>query len=169
MGDEDAVVTPEVPTGSPVRKPIFNDEANGQVDDPTGIMAAGRSEVGHVGVEVTAAAGAVVLRVDDQQAAWPVTERTAEVVQRAATFAMTEAGAVTTRTSPTAIVTRAVNEQRLGEVFNAGDPLGAVGDILSRSHGWLLSWARLVTPVKPPRRRNSRTTQFPCYSLGERA
>ena len=55
--------SPEGPTGGAIRQAILNDQADGGVDDASGVVAAGVGEVGHVGVEVLAALGAVVLQV----------------------------------------------------------------------------------------------------------
>src|SRR4051794_11389880 len=64
VGDEHAVLAPEGPTGGAIRQAILDDQADGGIDDASGIVTAGVGRVGHVGVEVPAAAGAIVLRVD---------------------------------------------------------------------------------------------------------
>ena len=56
--------SPEGPTGRAIRQAILDDEADGGVDDASGVVAAEVGEVGHVGVEVLAAASAVVLRTE---------------------------------------------------------------------------------------------------------
>ena len=65
--DEHAVIAPEAPTGRAIRQAVLDDQADGGVDDASGVVTAGRSQVGHVGVEVLAAAGAIVLGVDDDE------------------------------------------------------------------------------------------------------
>jgi hypothetical protein len=64
-GDEDPMVTPEVPRGGPVRQSIFYDQAHSDGNDPVRIMASGEGQIGRVGVEIMAAVGAVMLRIDE--------------------------------------------------------------------------------------------------------
>jgi hypothetical protein len=64
-GDEDPMVTPEVPRGGPVRQPIFHDQAHSDSNDPVRIMASGEGQIGRVGVEIMVAVGAVMLRIDE--------------------------------------------------------------------------------------------------------
>jgi hypothetical protein len=59
------MVTPEVPRGGPVRQPIFHDQAHSDGNDPAHIMASGEGQSGRVGVEIIAAVGAVMLRIDE--------------------------------------------------------------------------------------------------------
>src|SRR5690349_20035029 len=141
------MVAPEVPGGGAVGQAVFHHQPDGQGDDAAGVVAAGRGQVGHVGVKVAVAGGAVVLGVDDPQAARPVAEEAAEVVQGAAAAAVSEAGAAAARARPAAGVAGTSREKGLGEVFDTGDPLGAVGDILSGSHGWLLRRAEQASIV----------------------
>src|SRR5579884_90941 len=84
VGDEGAMIPPEAPTGGAVRQAILDDQPDGGVDDPAGVMAAAIGQVGHVGVEVLPAAGAVVPGVEDDDVAGPAGEGVAEVVEGAA-------------------------------------------------------------------------------------
>jgi hypothetical protein len=83
MGDEDAVVAPEMPGCRPVRYPVLGDQADGQRDNPMGVVASRRGEVGQVGGEASPAAVTAVLGVDDAQVERPTTAQVAEVVQGA--------------------------------------------------------------------------------------
>lgn len=51
--DEDAVVAPEVPTGSLVGQAIFGDETDGPLLDTTGVLAVRQSEVGDIDGKAT--------------------------------------------------------------------------------------------------------------------
>src|SRR3954447_21904834 len=62
--DEHAVVAPEAPTSGAVRQSVLDDAADGGIDDAAGVVTAGFGQVGHVGVEILAAAGAIVLGVE---------------------------------------------------------------------------------------------------------
>jgi hypothetical protein len=64
-GDEDPLVTPEVPRGGPVRQPLFHDQAHSEGTDPVRIRASGEGQIGRVGVEIMAAVGAGMLRIDE--------------------------------------------------------------------------------------------------------
>jgi hypothetical protein len=75
------MITPQVPGSGPVGQAILGHEADGQGDDPLGVVAAGRREVGEIGVEVDAASGAVVLGVNDAEFAGSVALVAAEVVE----------------------------------------------------------------------------------------
>ena len=110
-GDEDAVVAPEMPTGDLIGQAVFHHQADGHGDDPGGVMAAWWGEVGHSGVEVAVASGAVVLGVSNVEAAWAVAEKAAEVVQRAVSAAMAVTGTVAARARPAAVVTGAPHDQ----------------------------------------------------------
>jgi hypothetical protein len=163
------VVAPEVPRGRAVGQAVFHHQPDGQGDEAAGVVAAGRGQVSHVGVEVAVAGGAGVPGVDDLQAARPVAEEAAEVVQGAAAAAVSEAGAAAARARPAAGVAGAAGEEGWREVFSTGDPRGAVRDILSGSHGWLLRRAEQARTVELHRRRNARITQFLCYSVEKQA
>jgi len=65
--DEHAVVTPEGPTGGAVGQAVLDDQANGRVAHPAGVVTTGCGEVGGVGVEVLAAAGTVMLGSEDDE------------------------------------------------------------------------------------------------------
>src|SRR5512135_2346179 len=60
VGDEHAVVAPQGPAGGAVGQAVLDDEPDGRLDDPAGVVAAWVGQVGHVGVEVLAALGAEV-------------------------------------------------------------------------------------------------------------
>ena len=40
------MIAPEVPTGGLVRQAVLDDQADGHRDDPMGVVAAGRGQVG---------------------------------------------------------------------------------------------------------------------------
>src|SRR3954471_18176114 len=66
-GDEHAVVTPQGPAGGAVRQAVLDHQADGGVDDPAGVVAAGVSQVGPAGVEAPAALRAEVLGVEHDE------------------------------------------------------------------------------------------------------
>ena len=58
------MVAPQRPLGGAIGEAVLDDQPDGGVDDPAGVMAAGVGQLGGVGVEVLAAAGAKVLRAE---------------------------------------------------------------------------------------------------------
>jgi len=133
------VIAPEVPTGGPERQAVLDDQADGQVDDAVGVMATRRGEVGGVGVEVLAAAGAVVLGVGQAEVVGPPGEEIAEVMEGALELAIAVGAVSTAGTGPAFEVAAETEDLGRGEVLNAGDALGRVGAIISWSwHGSIL-------------------------------
>src|SRR5215813_11383370 len=84
VGDEGAMIAPEGPFGGALGEAVLDDQPDGRVDDPAGVMAAGVGQVGGVGVEVLAAAAAVVLRAEQDDVARPAGEGVTQVVEGAA-------------------------------------------------------------------------------------
>ena len=94
------MIAPEVPTGGTERQAVLDDQADGQVDDAVGVVAAGRGEVGRVGVEVLAAVGAVVLGVGQADVVGPPGEEIAEVMEGALELAIAVGAVPTAGTGP---------------------------------------------------------------------
>ena len=76
--------SPEGPTGGAIREAVLDHQSDGGVDDPPRIVTAGIGQVGHVDVEILAAWGAVMLRVDDDEITGSPREGIAEIVKGAA-------------------------------------------------------------------------------------
>jgi len=134
--DEHAVVTPEGPTGGAVGQAVLDDQANGRVAHPAGVVTTGCGEVGGVGVEVLAAAGTVMLGSEDDEIAGPAGERVAEVVESLADEPVAVGTLATTRARPPAVVAAVDTDVGLGQVVAAGDPLSGVGSVFTGSwHG----------------------------------
>ena len=135
-GDEDAMIPPEAPAGGLIRQAVLDDQADRRGDDPFGVVAAGRGQVGAVGVEVPAALRAEVLGVGQDQVAGPPGDEIAEVVEGALEDPVAVGAVAATRAGPPPEVAAAFAELGLGQVLDAGDALGGVGQIFSGSgHG----------------------------------
>jgi hypothetical protein len=63
-GDKNPVIAPQVPAGGLIRQAILDDESHREGNDTMGVVRLGQGVVGHVRVEVLAAARATMLRVD---------------------------------------------------------------------------------------------------------
>src|SRR5438034_279011 len=107
VGDEDAVVTPEVPTGVAVGQAIFCDKTDGALLDAAGVQAVGQSQIRDVTGEAAPAVEAAMAGESDDQVKGAVRAGVAEVMQGArahgiATGAVTTAGAGARRPVATA-------------------------------------------------------------------
>jgi hypothetical protein len=130
------VVTPQGPLGGAVRQAVLDHQADGGVDDPAGVVAAGVGQVGRVGVEVLAAPGAEVLGVEHDEVAGPTREGVTEVVEGAAGGAVPVGAVAAPRAGPAAVVAAAEADVGPGQVVDAGDALGGIGAVFAGSwHG----------------------------------
>jgi hypothetical protein len=127
------MVPPEAPAGGLIRESVLDDEADRRGDDASGVVAAGGGQVGAVGVEVLAALRAEVLGVGQDQVAGPPGDEVAKVVEGALEDAIAVGAVTATGTGPPPEVTAALAESRLGQVIDAGDTLGGIGQVVSGS------------------------------------
>jgi hypothetical protein len=127
------MISPEAPAGGLVGQAVLDDEADGQGHDPFGVMAAGRGQIATVGVEVLAARGAVVLGVGQDDIARPPGGEVTEVVECALEDAVAVGAVAAPRAGPPPVIAAALSGLGLGQMFDAGDPLGGVGQVFSGS------------------------------------
>jgi hypothetical protein len=125
------MVSPEGPTGGAIGQAILDDQADGGADDASGVVAAGVGEVGHVGVEVLAAAGAVMLGIDQDDVAGSAGEGIAQVVKSAASVAVAVGAMAASRTGPPAVIAALAGDLGLGKVVDACGALGGVGAVFA--------------------------------------
>src|SRR5512142_2323980 len=130
-GDEHAVVAPQGPAGGAVAQAVLDDEPDGGVDDAAGVVTAGVGQVGHVGVEVPAAAGAVVAGGEHDEVAGPLGEGVAEVVEGTAAASIAVGTVATAWTGPTPVVSAADADVGLGQILNAGDAFAGIGSVFT--------------------------------------
>jgi hypothetical protein len=130
------VLAPETPTGGAIRQTVLDNQPDGGVNDASGVVAARMGEIGHIGVEVFATAGAVVLGVEHDHVSWPPSERVAQVMESAV------GGAIAIRTVPTPrawsppVIATADAEIGRGQVLDADHALSGVGSVFARPwHG----------------------------------
>src|SRR3954453_205874 len=130
VGDEDAVIAPEVPTGGAEGQSVLDDQADRQVDDAMGVVAPGRREVGGIGVEVLAALGTEVLGVRQSDVVGPAREEIAEVVEGALELAIAVGVVPTAGTGPSLEIAAAPEDLGHGQILDPSDAFGGVGAIL---------------------------------------
>jgi hypothetical protein len=125
------LVAPQGPACGAIGEAVLDDQSDGRVDDAAGIVAARFGEVGHVGVEVLATAGAVVLGVEHDDVARPPRERIAEIVEGPIDSAIAVRTVSTAGTGPSPVIAAAETEIGLGQVLDASDALGGVGSVFA--------------------------------------
>src|SRR5262249_8176017 len=108
----------------------------GRVDDAPCIVTAGCSQVSHVSVEILAAAGAIVLGIDQDQVAGPPGQGIAQVVEGASHQPITIGAMAAVWAGPPPVISALATEFGLGQVLDASDALGGVGSVFAGSwHG----------------------------------
>src|SRR3954451_9604629 len=81
VGDEDAMVAPQVPTGGLVGQAVFGHQADSHSLDAAGVQTLGQGQVGQIATEAATALGAAMLGVGDYQIDRVVGVGVAQVVQ----------------------------------------------------------------------------------------
>jgi len=66
-GDEDAVISPQVPTRRAVGQTVLDDEPYRQINHTVGRVTARWRQIGQVCIEILATLGAVMLRIGDHE------------------------------------------------------------------------------------------------------
>ena len=136
VGDEHAMVAPEGPFGTAIGQAVLDDQADGEVDDPAGVMAAGIGQVGGVGVEVLAARAAVVLGTEQDDVAGSPGEGIAQVMKGATDEPIAGGLAAAMRAGPAAVVAALEADLGLGQILGTSDADRGVGAIFAGSrHG----------------------------------
>jgi hypothetical protein len=130
------MVAPEGPFGRAIGQAVLDDQPDGGLDDPAGVMAAGVGQLGGVGVEVLAARAAIVLRAEQDEIAGPAGVGVAQVVEGTAGDPIPVGAVTAPRAGAAAIVAAPDADLGLGQILDAIDTEGGVGAIFAGSwHG----------------------------------
>ncbi len=130
------MLSPQGPTGGAIGQAVLNDQADRGVDDASGVVAAGVGQVGHVGVEVLAAAGAVMLGIDQDDVAGSPGEGVAQVVEGTAGQAVAVGAVAAPRARSPTVIAAPAGDLGPGQVVDACGALGGVGAVSAGSrHG----------------------------------
>jgi hypothetical protein len=136
VGDEDAVVAPQVPTGSLVGQAVFGHQTDSHPLDAAGVQALGQGQVRQVDAEAATAVGAAMLGVGDNKVDRAARVGVAQIVQGARGDGVTAAAATTEPTTASRVVAASRFDTRLGKILDPGNALGDVGDVLAwTGHG----------------------------------
>jgi len=133
VGDEDAMIAPQVPAGGLVRQAIFNDQSDRQRDDAMRVMGLGQGVLGHVGVEVFPTTRATMLRVNKVNITRPPSNQIADVMKDASGCSAAKTGLATTWARAMGEVAAAMNDLGVGQIFGSRDARGGIRQILSRA------------------------------------
>jgi len=129
--DEDAVVAPQVPTGGLVGQAIFGDETDGPLLDTAGVAAVRQSQVGNITAEAAATVEAAMARESDNQINGTVGPGIPKVMEGTRTHGKAAGAVATARAGSCRPVATAPFDARLGQVFDTGDALSDIRDILT--------------------------------------
>jgi hypothetical protein len=144
------VLSPEGPTGGAIGQAVLDDQADGGVDDAAGVVASGLGEVGHVGVEILATAGAIMLRVDQDDVAGSSGEGIAQVVKGAAGEAVAVGAMPAARTGSSAIIAALAGDLGPGQIVDACGALGGVGAVFAGSRHGLAPGREILPGITKP-------------------
>ena len=142
------MVAPEVPTGGLIRQAVLHHEPNGQGHDAIGVGGLGRGQVGHVGREIAAASGTVMLGIGDLDVAGPAPQRVAQIMQGAGEDPVPGVGLAALRTGPMLVVSTAPDQLWGREHLRVGDAQSGVRRVDSRTkHDKVLPNQRLFSLI----------------------
>jgi hypothetical protein len=139
VGDEDAVIAPQVPTGGLVRQAIFGDKMNGPLLDTASVPAVRQSQVGDITGEAAATAEAAMAGESDNQVNGTVGPSIPEVMEGTGTHGVAACAVTTAQATSRRPVATAPLDARLGQVFDTRDALGNIRDIFPWTSHRLLS------------------------------
>ncbi|MFL5513164.1 MAG: hypothetical protein ACJ8CN_12140 [Gemmatimonadales bacterium] len=122
-----------------MRKFSFGDETNSTLLDTAGVAAVRPSQVGDITGEATATAEAAMARESDHHVNGAVGAGIAEVMEGARAHRVAAGAVATARAGPRRPVATAPLDARLGQVFDTGNALGNIRDILTGTTHRLLS------------------------------
>jgi hypothetical protein len=132
-----------MPTGRLVRQSVFDHQTNGQGDDAVRVMCPGQGQVRHLGVEILAAFGAMMDGIGEMNVVRTAGSQISHIMQHASRPTIPVGTVPTPRAGLSSEVSAALDDLRFGQVLDAGDAFGGIGQILPRSrHGKALLGSR---------------------------
>ena len=132
-GHKHAVITPQVPARGAVGQAIFDHQAHRHVDDPMGVVTAGRRHIAEIDVEVLPARRAVVRRVSHPKINRTSGGQIAQVVQSPLSAFVAIGQMVTSWAGGVLMVTAVRHTLRSWEILDVDNALGRVWHVFTRS------------------------------------
>jgi hypothetical protein len=139
VGNEDAVIAPQVPTGNLVGQAIFSDQTDGPLLDTTSVSAVRQCQVGEIDGKAAATVEAAMTRESDNQVNRTIGTRITEVVEGTRAHGIATSTMATARAASRRQAATAPLDPRFGQVFDTRDALTDVRDILTWTSHRLLS------------------------------
>jgi hypothetical protein len=130
VGDENAVVTPEVPGSRPVGQAVLDDQTDSPLLDTASVQTLGQGQVRQINGETAAAAGAAMAGEGNNHIDRLLGPRVTKIMQGPTGHGVTTCTTATARAGPRRVVSAAPLDPRFREIFNAGDPLRHFRNIL---------------------------------------
>jgi hypothetical protein len=128
-----------MPTGRFVGDAVLHDHTDRQGHDPMSVESFRRRQIRDIGVEVLAALGAMMLRIGEQNVAWPPRDKVADIVQSARKSLVAIAALVAARTWTMLEITTLLDDFRFRKIFWPRDPFGGIRPVLAGTrHGTAL-------------------------------
>src|SRR5262245_5791475 len=138
-GDEDSMVSPEMPTGRAIGQAVLDDQPHGQSDDTVSVMGSRWCQVGHVRVEVLMALRAKVLGIREMDVMRPTGDKIPHVMQRPLKGLVATTAFAASRARPLLVLSSTSNDLRFWQVFHPRDSFRRVWQVLAWSrHGFAL-------------------------------
>jgi hypothetical protein len=138
-GDEDAMISPQVPTRRTGGQTVLDHQPHRQSDHARGVVTAWGCQSGQVCIAVLATLGAVMLRIGDHEITRTPQIEMAQVVQRPTGLLVSRGPVTTTRTRVPYGVATLGDDLWRGQVGNRGHPFAGIGSIRTRTkHGFAL-------------------------------
>jgi hypothetical protein len=128
-GHKDPMIAPQVPAGGLIRQTVLDDEAYGQGDDTLRVAGLGERVGGGIRREVSAALGAVMLRVVKMDVTRSGGDQVSHVMQDTGENTVAWASFPAAGTGLVFEVAAAPNDLGFRQIFWTGDPLTGVGQV----------------------------------------
>ena len=140
------MVAPEVPTRWTVGQTVLDHQPHCQIDHTMGVVTARWGQIRHVGIEVLATLGAVMLRIGDHEITRTPQIEIAQIVQRPMGLLVSVGHVTTSRTRVPYGVATIGNNLWLGQVGNRGHPFAGIGSIRPWTEHSCVLRARMLGP-----------------------
>src|SRR5712692_6549347 len=163
-GDEDTMVSPQVPTRRAVGQAVLDHEPHRQIDHAVCVVTAGWRQLSEVGVKVRATLRTVVLRIRDHEITRTPHIEIPQIVQRPMRLLVPIGRVTTTRTRLPRVVATVQDDLGLRQVCERSNTFGRVGAI----HPWTEHRVALLAQRLGPELYDKGllgATRYPRYSL----
>ena len=143
---EDAMISPQAPTGGAIRQTVLRDQSHRQVDHAVRVVAARRSQCRHVRVEVFPALGAIMHRIGKLNVVWPARAKIAQIMQCSMRRPISITTVSAARAGATTMSAATLNDLCFWKIFGGCDAFGSIWNVStwSRHGGALLGNAPLL-------------------------